>query len=154
MVNTTEILEAVLDNLKTLITDTSLGESFFEKILMRLDSFGYVFDVAADGWMLAFQIKKTEQDIVNYCNVPEIPAGLYYVAVDMVCGNFLRDKKQSGNLSLEGLDFDGAVTSIKTGDTSVNFDASSSDEGKFNALVDALVNRGRGDLLRYRRMQW
>ena len=37
------------------------------------------------------------------------------IEIERICGEFLFSKNQSGQLSIEGLDLDGAVSSIKTG---------------------------------------
>lgn len=152
--NTDEDIKDVVDNIMTIMTDSSLDESFFEMVLKRLDSFGYILDVSHDGWVIAFATQKIQSQIKNECYTTNIPDGLIATAVDMICGEFLFSKNQSGQLSIEGLDLDGAVSSIKTGDTSVNFDTGTSDEGKFLHLVDCLMNCGRGEFACFRRMQW
>lgn len=152
--NTDETITSVVTNIMTIMTNSSLSESFFESVLKRLDSFGYILEVENDGWLIAFATQKVTQTIMNKCNTPDIPDGLMTTAVEMVCGEFLYSKKQSGQLNIESLDLDGAVSSIKTGDTSVNFDTGTSDEGKFGKLVDYLINNGRGEFACFRRMQW
>lgn len=124
-----------------------------ETITKRLESLGYeVMD--SDEWVLIFCMEVVKNDISNQCNMSTIPEGLVPSAIDMVCGRFLFEMRQSGRLYLGDLDLDGAITSIKQGDTSVTFDTSnSSDESKFNALVSYLTDR-KDDLLCYRRMYW
>lgn len=144
---------SVLQNITSIMTNTSLSEQFYESVLKRLDSLGYTFEVEHDGWMISFAIHKVEAKIKNDCNVPEIPEGLIPCAVDMVCGEFLLDKKQTGQLNLEGLDLDGAISSIREGDTTVNFDTSATDEQKFNNFIAHLMD-GKGDFVCYRKMRW
>lgn len=143
--------DRILASILTIMNDTSLSESFFESVLKRLDSFGYIVK-DTDSWSLCFAIQKTENHIKNSCNTTEVPEGLFNVAVDMVCGEFLLAKNQTGNLDIAGLDLDGAVTSIKEGDVQINFDSASSDEDKFNTLVNILMNEG--DLICYRKIKW
>lgn len=124
-----------------------------ESITERLKSFGYEV-TEDDDWMLTFCMEKVTKTIMNYCNVSTIPENLNPTAIDMVCGEFLLIKKQTGQLQLGDLDLDGAVTSIKQGDTSVTFATSNnSDESKFDALISYLL-KGKDDLLCYRRMYW
>lgn len=153
MHNSTEDFNSVLANIKTIMTNTSLSESFYELVLNRLDSFAYIFDVAYDGWLIAFCMQKVESHIKNDCNTSNIPDGLIPTAVDLVCGEFFFDKNQSGQLQITGLDLTGAVTSIKEGDTSVNFDTSQTDDQKLDVLVTYL-RKSEGDLVCYRKMRW
>ena len=132
---------------------SNLSESVTESVLKRLDAFGYEA-TESDAWMIGFAIQKVESYIKNECYISEIPDDLFAIEVDMVCGEFLSSKYQSGQLVIDGLDLDGAVSSIKTGDTSVNFDTNTSSEGKFNSLIYNLMNNGKGELACFRRMQW
>lgn len=137
----------------TALNSTSLSESFIEMVLNRLDSFGYQVK-ESDAWMIGFAMQKVESSIKNECNISEIPDGLIHTAVDMVCGEILLAKKQTGQLELGDLDFNGAVTSIKEGDTQVNFNSDESDSDKIDQFINFLLNNGRGDLVCYRKMQW
>ena len=123
-----------------------------ESITERLKSFGYEV-TEDDDWMLTFCMEKVTKTIMNYCNVSTIPEDLNPTAIDMVCGEFLRIKRQTGQLQIGGLDFSGIVTSIKQGDTSVSFSSGMSDEEKVDTLIAYLVD-GKDDLLCYRRMYW
>ena len=123
-----------------------------EDVIKRLDSLGYVVN-SSDEWVLGFVVDKVEKHINNSCNTTSIPDGLHNIAVDMVCGEFLFTKNQSGQLELSNLDLNGAVTSINAGDTSVSF-GGTSDEEKFTTLVDWLMHHGEGELVCYRQMQW
>ncbi len=123
-----------------------------ETITERLMSLGYEA-MDSDEWVLIFCMEVVKKDISNQCNMSTIPEGLVPSAIDMVCGRFLFEMRQSGRLYLGDLDLDGAITSIKQGDTSVTFDTTCSDESKFNMLVSYLSDR-KDDLLCYRRMYW
>ncbi len=123
-----------------------------ESITERLKSFGYEV-TEDDDWMLTFCMEKVTKTIMNYCNVSTIPEDLNPTAIDMVCGEFLRIKRQTGQLQIGGLDFSGIVTSIKQGDTSVSFGGGMSDEEQIDTLIAYLVD-GKDDLLCYRRMYW
>ena len=137
----------------TALDTSSLDESFIEAVLKRLDSFGYEIK-ESDAWMIGFAMQKVENTIKNECNISEIPDGLFHTAVDMSCGEFLFAKKQTGQLEIGDLDLTGAISSIKEGDTQINFDAGSSDESRFNQLVNYLMNQGEGDLICFRKIRW
>ena len=148
-----EMIQKVLANILTIMNNTSLSEPFYEAVLKRLVSFGYDLE-EDDGWVLCFCMQKVENHIKNFCNIDSIPDGLFNAAVDRVCGEFLFTKKQTGQLNIGELDLDGAVTSIKEGDTQINFDAGSSDESRYNQLVNYLMNQGEGDLICFRKIRW
>lgn len=124
-----------------------------ELVLKRLDSFGYVTTMS-DAFCIGFGVQKVENSIKNDCNVTEVPEGLRNIAVDMVCGEVLDVLYRSGKLSLDELDLDGAVASVSAGDTSVSFDNTTSDVGKFTTLLQSLQNNGRGDFACYRMLKW
>lgn len=145
-------MKKVLANILTVMTKTSLSESFYEAVLKRLVSFGYTLK-EDDSWLICFAMQKVENHIKNSCNTTEVSDGLFNVAVDMVCGEFLFTKKQTGQLEIADLDFDGAFTSIKEGDTQVNF-GGSSDEEKFDQMVNYLLHHGEGDFVCYRKIRW
>lgn len=119
----------------------------------RLKSFGYEVK-ESDEFSLTFCVDKVRNTIKNDTNQSEVPEGLEHIAVDRVCGEFLFTKKQTGQLNIGELDLNGAVTSIKEGDTQINFDAGSSDESRFNQLVNYLMNQGEGDLICFRKIRW
>ena len=135
------------------MTNTSLTEPFYEAVLKRLVSFGYELK-DDDGWVLCFAMQKVENRIKNSCNTTSIPDGLFYIAVDMVCGEFLFTKKQTGQLEITKLDFSGAIKQISEGDTSVTFADGTSDEDKFNRMINYLMTNGEGDFVCYRKLKW
>lgn len=148
-----EMIQKILANIKTIITNTSLSESFIEAVLKRLVSFGYQLK-EDDGWVICFAMQKVENHIKNSCNTTDIPIGLFHVAVDMACGEFLFAKKQTGRLEVADLDLDGAITQIHEGDVTVQFAGGSSDEDKFNELLNYLLHNGEGDFVCYRKLKW
>lgn len=148
-----EMTKIILADILTIMTNTSLTESFYEAVLKRLISLGYV-PKEYDAWMLCFSIQKVENHIKNSCNTTSIPDGLFNVAVDMVCGEFLFAKKQTGTLELDEIDLTGAIKSIFEGDTTVQFVEGSSDEERFNSLLNYLLHKGDGDFVCYRKLKW
>ena len=143
----------MLDKILKLVPDTDFNKQFYEAILNRLDYFGCRLD-ENDAWAVCFSGQKVENHIKNVCNVTSIPIGLFYVAVDMVCGEFLFALKEVGKLDIESLNLDGVITSIKEGDTSVNFGSGSSDSEKVDILIHNLIHGQEGELVCYRQIKW
>jgi hypothetical protein len=119
-------------------------------VTARLASLGYAV-TEADEWIINFAIEKVTWTIRNECNLTEIPDGLHYIAVDMVCGEVLYSKKGSGQL--DELDVDAAVKSIKEGDTQVTY--AIADNGvTLDGLIMTLREAGRSEFVTYRRLVW
>lgn len=125
-----------------------------EVVTERLASFGYEV-TAGDSWGLEFIIQKVENSIKADCNIDSIPDGLHEIAVDMVVGEFLLNKKSKGQL--EGFDLDTAVKQIKEGDTSVTFaigEGDSTPEKRLDDLILYLMTYGKGKFASYRCIKW
>ena len=122
-------------------------------VTQRLASFGYTV-VQADDWMLDFIIQKVTNHILNSCNISEIPEGLHQMAVDMVVGEFLMGKKASGQLDESEIMSSEAVTSIKLGDTQVNFGEDRTPSQQLDSLIAFLMKGYEADLTSYRCMKW
>ena len=128
-----------------------------EDIIKRLASLGYTFDEGKDGWVISFLIDKVTNLIKNETNLTEIPEGLYQIAVDMVCGEFLKAKKASGDLGGFDVDLDTALLQKKyQGDTSFTFavDKINSAEERLDYLIHHLLNYGKLHFSHFRRFRW
>ena len=126
----------------------------FEDVVERLESFGYEV-TEVDSWMIEFLIQKVESSIKADCNINTIPEELHEIAVDMVVGEFLLNKKSRGQL--EGFDLEAAVKQIHEGDTSVTFaigDGSKTPEERLDELILYLMNYGKGKFAAYRCIKW
>ena len=148
-----ETMQKILADIPNILTTSSLSEPFYEAVLNRLDSFGYELK-EADTWGLCFAMQKVENHIKNFCNVSSVPDGLFNVAVDMACGEFLFTKKQTGQLEISTLDLTGAIKQISEGDTTVSFVDGASDEEKFNQMLSYLMTKGEGDFICFRKIRW
>ena len=147
-----ENLQTVVDSVNKILNGTNLT-IFTENVMNRLVSFGFN-PTEEDAWMIAFSTKGTVNHVLNEINHQTVPVELFEVVVDMVCGEVLNAKFQSGQLDLTGLDLNGMIQSVKEGDTTVSFSAEGSDESKLNSLLTWLI-QGKGcDLLCYRKMRW
>lgn len=125
-----------------------------DDVVKRLESLGYTA-TEADAWVLGFIIEKVENHIKNDCNVSEVPDGLHQIAVDMVVGEFLFQKKSTGQLT--GFDMEAVVKQVQEGDTSVTYaigEGSSTPEQRFDSLVHYLMSYGKGSFASYRRIKW
>jgi hypothetical protein len=123
----------------------------FDDVIERLAALGYTVDPVTDEWVLNFVIAKVTETIKNECNTDEMPEGLYYVAVDMVCGDFLFGKKSSG-AELD-IDAEAAVKRIKEGDTDITY-AISDDSITLDGLIDKLRSGDPSQFAKYRRLTW
>lgn len=124
-----------------------------EDVTKRLASFGYEL-VDTDSWVLGFIIQKVTNHILNQCNTITIPEGLHEIAVDMVVGEFLLEKKSVNQLT--GFDLSAAIKQIEEGDTSVTFalsEGSKTPEGRLDALISFLLHN-ETDFASYRCFKW
>lgn len=146
-------MDEMILKILNMIPSSSQTESHVKAVLNRLTSLGYPPN-EADAWEISFVMLDVENRIKNSCNTTSIPEGLFNIAVDMICGQFLMIRKNSGRLEISDLDLSGAITSISEGDVSISFDANSTDEQKFNQLINYLMTKGEGDFICYRRLKW
>ena len=119
----------------------------------RLKSFGYELK-SEDDWVLVFLVEKVTNGINNECNIDGIPEGLYQIAVDMVCGEFLMMKKGSGQLDDTDISTEAAIKSIHEGDTSITYAVSDGAASTIDGLIDCLMNRGKEQFAAFRRFKW
>ena len=125
-----------------------------EEVKARLASFGYEVG-ESDEWMLTFLIQKVENHIKNICNVSTIPEELLNIAVDMVVGEFLFNKKSTGNLAGFNLEID--IKQMQEGDTSITYaigDGDLTPEKRLDLLIDYLMNRGKNEIISHRSIKW
>lgn len=146
-------LQTILNNVKPILNSETITDVFLTDVLKRLESLGYNIK-DTDAWIISFSVQRVENTIKNSCNTPTIPDGLKQIAIDMICGEFLFVKKQSGQL--EGFNLEMAIKQIQTGDTSTTFavEASSSPEQRLDSLISYLINYGKGDFISYRKIRW
>lgn len=122
-----------------------------EDVKIRLKSLGY--EVTKEDYVaLDFVARKVEQHIKHFCNISEVPNCLNYVAVDMVCGEFLLSKKATGQL--KDIQVEQIVKSIRDGDSEVAFVSGDSAETVFNTYLENMMTGGTGNLLAHRRLKW
>lgn len=126
-----------------------------ESVIKRLESFGYILK-PNDEYALGFVLEKIKLDILNFCNIQELPDELIYVAVDMACGEFLLEKKSTGSLNLNDIDLNSvAIKSISEGDTSVSYATENTQDAlqKLDVLIQSLLDTKKY-LYKFRRLAW
>jgi len=127
----------------------------------RLESLGYTV-TDHDKWLLDYLSDTVENQLIRECGLFDaskdsliIPDALHQLAVDRVCGEFLKSKKATG--SIPGFDLTAAVKQIQEGDTSTTFAIGNGDktpEQRFDELVEWLINGKNGLLASYRCFTW
>ncbi len=100
-------------------------------------------------------LERASQYIRNFCNLQEVPDQLCYPLTDMACGYFLRDMYDTGKLDeAYGIEA-GAVSSLKLGDTQVNYtEDGSGANARVLAIISGLTDGKEGELLRFRKLTW
>jgi len=131
------------------------ADTFIQDATNLIQAVGYTLSGDGDEWLLNFCVQKVEQEIKNACNQPEVPDGLYSVAVGLVAAEFLTIKRGNGNLDVEALTFDVPVKGIKEGDTDITFatETAMSGEQRFNLFLNSCY-QGREQFVAYRRLAW
>lgn len=125
-----------------------------EKVKKLLSELGYTAQ-SSDDWFIGFCIDKVENTIKNDCNISIIPNTLVELEVDMVVGEFLMVKKNTGQLKIENIKLEVMTKAISEGDTRVEFNTEGSltDEQRVDSLIKHLLNR-KGELSSFRCIKW
>ncbi len=109
-----EVFQKVLDELSSSLTHSSFNRDFFENLLYTLQSLNYTL-IVNDCYTLSNLILKIENNVKNYCNVKTINSELFYICNNLICGEFLLIKKQTGQLDIN-YNLEKDVKSINIGD--------------------------------------
>lgn len=113
------------------------------------------FTVAANDALLLYLVGSVTERVLNETNQTEIPEGLEYLSAEMVVGEYLNLKKNSGEL--DGFDTEAAIKQIQEGDTNITFAlgaGSSTPEQRLDSLINYLTNGRTREFIRYRRVVW
>lgn len=139
------------ENGVTVIDGTTIS---VEDVNDRLVQLGYVASVE-DVDHISFELSKTINYVLNYCNITEIPPILNLRIIDRVCADFLFFKKNSG--SLEGFNYDAVIKQIKEGDTSISYAVGQGEdtpENRFDSFVRQLERGFDKWITPHRRLRW
>ena len=126
-------------------------------IIDRLENLGYTYDESKDKAILeSFVIPKVENHIKNETNQTKVPKELKYVAIDMVCGEFLFAKKNSGQFGIADAKVENDLKRLTEGDVTYEYaitEGQSSDT-KLDALINYLINGHDDELITFRKLRW
>ena len=105
-------------------------------------------DVTDDS-IINFVYNSEKQHILNCCNLNELPNEFEYVVIERTAGRYL-ELKIKDVLSDEDLN---VVTSIKEGDTQVNF-GNANNETRLKGVIASLLRGRESDMACYRKLKW
>lgn len=124
-----------------------------EEVKERLDELGYEIR-EGDDVALLFCIGKVEEHIKNFCNITKVPKELYFMSIDMACGEFLKAKLATGGLDGYGIADNRLIKSISEGDTSVAYsDVKTDAYTAMDGFIKGLIGN-ESDLYCFRRLRW
>lgn len=125
-----------------------------DDVISRLKQLGY--EAKEDDYeQIDFELQKTINYVLNYCNITSIPEILDPRINDRVCAYFLYYKKNSG--SLAGFNYDNVIKSIKEGDTTVTYAVGQGEdtpENRFDSFVKQLERGFDKWITPHRRLRW
>ena len=123
-------------------------------VIERLKQLGYTTS-EADYDQIDFELNKTHNYVMNYCNITEIPEILSPRVIDRTCADFLYYKKNSG--SLDGFNYDAVIKSIKEGDTTITYAVGQGEdtpENRFDNFVKSMERGFDKWCTPWRRLRW
>ena len=125
-----------------------------EQVIGRLKQLGYTA-TEADYSQIEFEMNKTINYVLNYCNITTIPNILDYRITDKICSEFLYYKKNSSQL--EGFNYDAVIKEIKEGDTTIKYangQGEDTPENRFDSFVKQLERGFDKWITPHRRLRW
>lgn len=125
-----------------------------EDIIDRLAQLGHTA-TEEDYSQIDFELDKTLNYVMNYCNITTIPEILNPRIIDRVCSDYLFYKKNSG--TLKDFDYDAAIKQIKEGDTTIHYAVGQGEdtpENRFDTLVKSLERGFDKWLTPHRGLRW
>lgn len=125
-----------------------------KNVIDRLKQLGYT-STESDYAQLDFELNKTINYVMNYCNITTIPEILDLRICDRVCADFLFYKKNVG--CLEGFNYDAVIKEIKEGDTTVKYAVGQGEdtpENRFDSFVKSLERGFDKWLTPWRALRW
>lgn len=127
----------------------------WEDAAALLDALGV--EGVGDDPVLPFILESVSERVKNETNLNHIPEGLRWAAVELAAGEYLAFRKSTGQLEMDGLDFEAAIKQIQEGDTNTVFaigEGSQTPEQRLDALIARLTCDRTREFIRYRRVVW
>ena len=125
-----------------------------QEVIARLGYLGY--EVTEEDYShIDYELLKTHNYVMNYCNITTIPEILNPRIIDRVCSDFLYYKKNSGGL--DGFNYDAVIKSIKEGDTTITYAVGQGEdtpENRFDNYVKSLERGFDKWCTPHRRLTW
>jgi hypothetical protein len=125
-----------------------------EDVIARLKQLGHTA-TEEDYPSIDFELDKTLNYVLNYCNITTIPEILNPRIIDRVCADYLFYKKNSG--SLDGFNYDAVIKQIKEGDTTIQYAVGQGEdtpENRFDSFVKSLERGFDKWITPHRRPRW
>lgn len=116
-------------------------------VIDRLSMLGLsvVVDSAVD-----FTMGKAREDILNFCNIDELPEGIKYTYVERCVAEYLYSMISTNQISNE--QFHNALTSITEGDVSYSYATPDGFAVDINSWIKDYRELQKPSLLRFRRL--
>lgn len=125
-------------------------EDFINKVIELIDPFG--INLSADDFYLVFAIESTIQDVLNFCNLKEIPKELEHVVIRRVLTKILDFKLQTSGA--DSINIEKGIRSITEGDVSISYDTSLDRGVLLSKFIKEGLNYGMDNLYSFRDFRW
>lgn len=103
-------------------------------------------------YIVEISIRSVIQDILNFCNLTELPKELEHVVIRRVIGNLLEYYIRVNGA--DNLNIDKMVRSISEGDVSITYDDKLDRNLITFKFIEESKNYGHNDLYSFRTMRW
>lgn len=125
-------------------------EDFINKVIELIDPFG--INLSADDFYLVFAVESTIRDILNFCNLKEIPKELEHVVIRRVLAKILDFKLQTSGA--DSINIEKGIRSITEGDVSISYDTSLDRGVLLSKFIKEGLNYGMDNLYSFRDFRW
>ena len=125
-------------------------EDYMDKVIELIELFG--IRISTDDFYLAFAVESTIQDILNFCNLKEIPKELEHVIVRRVLAKILDFKLQTSDA--DSINIEKGIRSITEGDVSISYDTSLDRGVLLSKFIKDGLNYGTDNLYSFRDFRW
>lgn len=121
--------------------------NLIDAVTARLTAYGYKDIEPA---LIEAKTNDAVTKVLNFCNINALPTALEHVVIDMACGECMYLSAVCGT----DVATEPAVTSIKEGDTQVNFATEATPTQRKDLLINTLRAMPYDELIAFRRLRW